>query len=82
MGYLEDVRAFVVENFLYGEDDGLERDTSFLDKGIVDSTGMLELVEFLESTYEVELVDEDMVPENLDSIERVAAFLERKLASV
>ena len=82
MGYLEDVRAFVVENFLYGEDDGLELDTSFLDKGIVDSTGMLELVEFLESAYDLELSDEDLVPENLDSLESVAAFLERKLANV
>jgi acyl carrier protein len=81
MGYSEDVKAFVIENFLYGEDDGLKDDTSFLDTGIIDSTGMLELVDFLETTYDVELEDEELVPENLDGVEKVAAFLERKLAA-
>jgi acyl carrier protein len=80
MSYIDEVREFVVENYLYGEDDGLEGDTSFLGTGIVDSTGILELVDFIESKYEVQVEDEDMVPENLDSLNNVASFVERKLA--
>ncbi len=50
MGHLETVRNFVVENFLYGEDGMLKEDTSFLEEGVIDSTGILELIAFLEET--------------------------------
>ncbi len=76
----EELRHFVVDNFLLGQDDvGLTDDASFLDRGIVDSTGVLELVSFLEGRYAIKLDDEDLVPENLDSIDNLVAFLERKL---
>ena len=74
------IRAFVVENFLFGKDDGFSDDTSFLEEGIIDSTGILELVSFLEEEYSISVEDEELVPENLDSINNAVAYVERKLA--
>jgi acyl carrier protein len=68
-----------VENFLFGDADRLEEETSFIGSGIVDSTGIMELVAFLEETYGIMVEDEEVVPENLDSLVRVVGFLERKL---
>jgi acyl carrier protein len=79
MDYLGVVREFVVENFLFGDDERLKEETSFIGSGIVDSTGVMELVAFLEERFEVRVEDEEVIPENLDSLVRVAAFLERKL---
>jgi len=72
------IRNFIVENFLYGSDESLQDDTSFLEEGIIDSTGVLELVEFLEEAFEISVDDEDLIPENLDSINNVAAYLKKK----
>jgi acyl carrier protein len=74
------IREFIVENFLFGNADGLKDDTSFLEEGIIDSTGVLELVTFLEETFSIQVEDEELIPENLDSIDNVSAFLERKMA--
>lgn len=74
-----EIREFIVENFLFGNDDGLQDDTSFLEEGIIDSTGVLELVTFLEETYEIQVEDDELVPENLDSIDNVTAYVERKM---
>lgn len=74
-----DIREFVVTNFLFGQDDGsLRADESFLESGIVDSTGVLELVAFLEQTYQIKILDNELVPENLDSLQKAAAFVHRK----
>ena len=73
------IREFVVENFLFGKDDGLKDDTSFLDEGIIDSTGILELVSFLEEEFGIAVEDEELIPENLDSIANVTTYLEKKL---
>ena len=73
------IREFVVENFLFGKDDGLNDDTSFLDEGIIDSTGILELVSFLEEEFTISVEDEELIPENLDSILNVVAYLEKKI---
>jgi acyl carrier protein len=81
MDYAKEVRDFVVSNFLFGEAGSLQDDTSFLDSGIIDSTGMLEMIMFLENNCGVKIEPEEMVPENLDSINRVVQFLKRKLAS-
>jgi len=75
------VREFVVENFLYGDTDGLHEDTSFLERGIIDSTGILELVSFLEETYSIIVEDDELIPENLDSLGNISRFLEGKLKS-
>ena len=75
----EKIKTFIVENFLFGSEDGLKDETSFLEEGIIDSTGILELVTFLEEEFSIEVEDEELVPENLDSINNVTAFLERKI---
>jgi acyl carrier protein len=75
-----EIRQFVVENFLFGQNDKQVSNTqSFLESGIIDSTGVLELIAFLESKYGISIADEELVPANLDSVERVANFVESKL---
>jgi acyl carrier protein len=73
-----DIRTFVVETFLFGQDSGLTDETSFLEQGIVDSTGVLELVAHLERTYSIKVKDEELTPDNLDSINAIADFLAKK----
>ncbi len=73
-----DLRTFIVDTFLFGQDANLTDDTSFLEQGIVDSTGVLELVAHLEKTYAIKVKDEELVPDNLDSINAIAGFLEKK----
>ena len=77
----EIIKTFIIENFLFGSKDGLKGETSFLEEGIIDSTGILELVTFLEEKFSITVEDEELVPENLDSINNVTAFLERKIAA-
>ncbi len=73
------VREFIIENFLFGEGgDDLKDDDSFLEKGIIDSTGVLELVEWLEETFGFRVEDEELVPENLDSVNNLEAFISKK----
>lgn len=75
----EKIRDFITKNFLFDStDSGLNDSDSFLDKGIIDSTGMLELVAFLEESFGVKVADEELVPENLDSVDRLAEFISRK----
>ena len=75
-----EIRQFVIDNFLFGQSDRqLGNSDSFLESGIIDSTGVLELIAFIESKYEVSIADEELVPANLDSIDRVSGFVERKL---
>jgi acyl carrier protein len=74
------VRAFIVENFLFGDENGVKDDTLFLDEGIIDSTGILEMVSFLEEKFGISVEDEELVPENLGSINNVVAYLQRKLS--
>lgn len=78
---IHELRRFVVENYLFGRNEQLENDDSFLDNGIIDSTGILELVMFLQNNFEFEVYDEDIIPENLDSINRLEAFIDHKLHS-
>ena len=73
------IREFIVENFLFGSANGLNDDTSFLDDGIIDSTGVLELVTFLEESFKIQVDDEELIPENLDSIDYIVGYLERKM---
>ena len=73
------VRNFVVDNFLFGQADDLQDDTSFLEAGILDSTGVLEVVAFLEQQFGVRVDDDELTPENLDSIASIGEFVARKL---
>jgi acyl carrier protein len=75
----QQVREFIVENFLYGQQRAFNDEDSFLENGIVDSTGVLQLVAFLEETYRVTVEDEDLIPANLDSIKNVTLYLSRKV---
>ena len=72
------IRQFIIENFLFEDDGTLQEDTSFLESGIIDSTGILELVSFIEESFGIEVADEEMIPENLDSIANVASYLQKK----
>ncbi len=74
-------KTFIIENFLFGNADGLNDDTSFLEEGIIDSTGVLELITFLEEEFSIKVSDDELVPENLDSINKVSAFLQKKIPS-
>ena len=78
---LSRVRTFIEENFLFRADaSGLSDTDSLLESGVMDSTGVLEIVAFLESEFSVEMKDAEIVPENLDSISSITAYLERTLA--
>lgn len=72
------IRAFLVDTFLLGEDDGFADDESLLEQGIVDSTGVMELVAFLEEAFAIAIDDDELVAANLDSVSRMAAFVDRK----
>lgn len=78
---VQKIRSFVVENYLFGEEGKLGNDDSFMESGIIDSTGILELVRFLEATFGIKVADEELIPDNLDSISKIVAFLEKKLHS-
>ena len=80
MDYESTIQNFVVENFLFGDGNNLNHNTSFLESGIIDSTGILELITFLEETYKIKIEDDELIPENLDSIDNVVHFLGRKMA--
>ena len=79
MDRVDSLREFIIENFLYGDRTSeLAPEDSLIERGIVDSTGVLELVAFVESSYGVSVGDEEIVPENFDSIARILSYVERK----
>jgi acyl carrier protein len=73
------VRDFIVQNFLFGDGAALREETSFLGESIIDSTGILELVFFLEERFGIKVEDDELVPENMDNLRNIAAYLDRKL---
>lgn len=75
----EEVKTFILDNFMFGQDaDELDLEDSLMEKGIIDSTGVLELVGFLERTFDIEVEDEELIPDNLDSIGNITRYVERK----
>ena len=85
MAEVEDVRAtvrtFIVANYLFGDTSNLPDDeASLMDSGLVDSTGILELIEFLESTFHIDVLDQETLPENLGTIASLTRFVVEKLA--
>jgi acyl carrier protein len=73
------LRQFIVDNFLFGDKEStFSNDDSFLEREIIDSTGILELVAFLEEKFEIKIKDNELVPENLDSISCLVRFIDRK----
>jgi acyl carrier protein len=77
----QELRQFVIDNFLFGREGDLRDDASFLENGIIDSTGVLELIAFLEERFGLELAETDLTPENLDSIDKVTRLVESRLAA-
>ncbi len=77
------IRTFITDNFLFREDHSELNDTeSLLEAGLIDSTGVLELVAFLEQEFGIAVADAEIVPDNLDSVGAIARFVDRKLASM
>lgn len=76
----EQIRAFIAERFLFDARAAIDPASSLIQGGILDSTGAMELVLFLEDTFKIRVGDTELVPENLDGIDKLAAFVERKRA--
>ncbi len=77
----EKIKNYILENFLFTNDlNAVEDDTSFLRAGIVDSTGILEIISFIEEEYQIQVQDDEVVPENLDSINLISSFIEKKMS--
>jgi acyl carrier protein len=78
--YVSRVKAFIIENFLFGADDEfLGEEDSFLQTGVIDSTGILEVVAWIEDTFDIKVSDLDLLPENFDSVRRLAGFIDRSV---
>jgi acyl carrier protein len=75
------LRQFIVENFLFGRETLFTDEESLIERGLIDSTGILELIAFLESKYSFKVLEDEMVPDNLDSIARLGDFIRRKTES-
>jgi len=79
MAVSEQIRNFLAENFqLSGVGFTLSDDVSLLEEGVIDSTGILELTTFVEATFGITVADEEIVPENFDSVDKIAAYVESK----
>ena len=74
----EKIHSFIRENFYLPDEIALTDDTSLPDQGIVDSTGMLEIISFLERTFAIQVPDDEILPDNFDTVERIAAYVELK----
>jgi len=75
----QQIRSYIFDNFIMaGDPGGLKDDDSFMDRHILDSTGFIELITFLEETFGIKVDDDEMVPENLDSLNNIENFLRRK----
>jgi acyl carrier protein len=77
-----ELRKYILKNFMYTDDESrLTRDMSLIDSGVMDSTGVLELVAFIEQQYDFKVDDTELVPENFDSVAKLVAFVESKKAA-
>jgi acyl carrier protein len=81
MNNMETIRRFVVGNFMFGDGERLGNDTSFLEAGIIDSTGILELIMFIEETFVIKIEDDELVPANLDNLNNLSEFVKRKTSN-
>jgi len=78
-----EIREFIIENFLFGEaSDMVNDDESLMETGTIDSTGILEIIEFLEERYDVKIEDSELLPENLDTVSAITRFIDGKLSVI
>ncbi|HED36365.1 MAG TPA: acyl carrier protein [Gammaproteobacteria bacterium] len=81
MSFEKKLRTFILENYLFTEDESeLNNTDSFLESGIIDSTGILEVITFIQDELEITVEDDDMIPENLDSVSNILAYVAKKAA--
>ncbi|MDD5701348.1 MAG: acyl carrier protein [Dehalococcoidales bacterium] len=73
------IKSFIVDYFVKDSGLVLDDDLSFLEKGIIDSTGVMELVSFLETTFDIRLEDEEIIPDNFDSVNKLVNFIHQKM---
>lgn len=73
-----EIRQYILDNILFGDGEKLGADTSFQEGGILDSTGFLELITFVEEKYGIEVSDSELVPENFDTLSKMSSFVDRK----
>lgn len=79
MSIKQTIRRYILENFLFTDDESaLQDDDSFLAAGMIDSTGVLEITLFIEETFGIKVKDDEMLPENLDSVDNLVAFIQRQ----
>ena len=81
MSIEQEIRKFIMENFILFGDDNFADEDSLLEKGIIDSTGILELVSFIEEKYSFKVGDDELLPENLDSIKNISNYIYKKINS-
>ena len=74
----DQIRQFIISNFYVADAAALKDEQSLLDAGIVDSTGVLEVISFIEREFSITVADAEMVPENLDSITNITSFVQKK----
>lgn len=80
--YAAAVKEFIVSNFLFGADDGsLGEEDSFLESGIIDSTGIMEVVAWVEETFDFKVKDVDLLPENFDTVKRLAMYISNNVGN-
>jgi acyl carrier protein len=75
----EQIRSYIVDNILYGDGRRFENDTPFHEGGILDSTGFLEIITVVEKTFDIKVADDEVVPENFDTLRKLSSFVERKV---
>ena len=76
----DEIRTYIVENILFGDGERLEADTSFRESGILDSTGFLEIITFVEEHFGIEIADSEVVAENFGTLRRISSFVATKLS--
>ena len=74
-----EIYKFIVDNFMFGQADGLGYDESLLQKGVIDSTGVLELVTFLQDNFKITVEDDEIIPCNLETVKGIGAYVSKKL---
>jgi len=78
VNYLDTIEQFIVDNFLFGDGKNLSKETPLFEKGIIDSTGVLELVAFIEENFKISVADEELVQDNFYSLTAIEKFLQSK----
>ncbi len=80
MSVQHEIRNYIIDKILFGDAGRIDPDISFQESGILDSTGFLELIAFIEERFGINIADEELVPEHLDTLRKMSSFVERKLA--